>query len=304
MPGVRIHAVERWLDEGWSPWRIGYGVANLIALTVTAYIYVREPHHPGAIWWLMAAVGVVALWALGEMLRWRIKYRRLLSAQRASSSEPPPQPISKLLSDGQELQANIGNHMAWWGTNRLLPRGVPGRIVRWESNVSEALINRPRVHALFQNAPDVDVSRPISGQAYGRLEYQLKVLASATSDTTRDSGSDSDQSIAIRAEAALTAYCAERARRLRELHEQGTELQNITSSSGAPDAETGSGLLRDIRNWEANVVNALMYWPDLNRFGTVSTIGLLPAPSIGDIYSRVGQELEALQTATQRLQGK
>jgi hypothetical protein len=27
---------------------------------------------------LLAGMGVIAVWALGEMLRWRIKYRRLL----------------------------------------------------------------------------------------------------------------------------------------------------------------------------------------------------------------------------------
>ena len=303
MPGVQIRAAERWLDEGWSPWRIGYGVANLIALTVTVYIYARQFHHPGAIWWLTAAVAVVALWALGEMLRWRIKYRRLLSAQQASSSEPPPQPISRLLAGGKELRANIGNHMAWWGANRLLPSGVPGRIVRWEGSVSEALTNQPLVRALFQNTPDVDVSRPISGRAYGRLEHQLRVLESATSDDMGDSESDSDRSAAARAEATLAAYYAERVKRLRGLHEQGTELQSVTNSSGDRDVEIGSDPLRDIQDWEAQVGNALMYWPDLNRFGSIITLGLVPAPSVGEMCNRVGQELEALQTAIQRLQG-
>ena len=62
------HAVEQWLDEGWSPWRIGYGLANLIAMIITVYVYARQPHHPGAIWWLMAAVAVAALWALGVIV--------------------------------------------------------------------------------------------------------------------------------------------------------------------------------------------------------------------------------------------
>lgn len=303
MPEVQIHAVERWLDEGWSPWRIAYGVANLIALTVTVYIYVRQPHHPGAVWWLMAALAVVALWALGEILRWRIKYRRLLAAQLASSSEPSPQSISKLLVNGKELLANIGNHMAWFGTNRLLPSGVPGRIVRWEGDVSEVLINQSRVRALFLNTRDVDMSRPISGQAYGRLEYHLKVLESATGDGATYSESDSDQSAASRVEAALAAYYVERVKRLRELYEQGTELQNVSDSSENRDVKIGTGPLRDIQNWETRVGNALMYWPDLNRFGSVSTIGLLETPTIEEVCNRLGQELEALQTAIHRLQG-
>jgi len=40
---VQVRAVEQWLDEGWSPWRVGYGLANLVALAVTVYIYVSQP---------------------------------------------------------------------------------------------------------------------------------------------------------------------------------------------------------------------------------------------------------------------
>ncbi len=301
---MQVHAVEQWLDEGWPPWRIGYGVANLTALTVTVYIYVRQPHHPGAIWWLMAAVVVVALWALGEMLRWRIKYRRLLIAQQESSSEPPPQPIGKLLTDGKELQANIGNHMSWWGADRLLPNGAPGRIVRWEGNVSEALINRPEIRALFQDAPDVDVNRPISGQAYGRLEYELKVLESAVNDDVGDFNSDSGQSAVARVESGLVAYYAERVKRLQEVYEDGCILRTTIGAANDPGAETDSTLMGLIVKWDGKVRNVLMYWPDLNRFGSVNTMGLLPSPNIGEMHERVGQELEALQTAIKRLQGK
>jgi len=30
-------AVEQWLDEGWSPWRIGVGTVSLVSLGVTVY---------------------------------------------------------------------------------------------------------------------------------------------------------------------------------------------------------------------------------------------------------------------------
>ena len=262
---------------------------------------VRQPHHPGALWWLMAAVAVVALWALGEMLRWRIKYRRLLIAQQASSSEPPPQPIGKLLTDGKELQANIGNHMSWWGADRLLPNGAPGRIVRWEGNVSEALINQPEIRALFQNAPDLDVNRPISGQAYGRLEYELKVLESAVNDGTGDFNSNSDQSAIARVESGLAAYYAERVKSLQEVHEDGCMLRTTIVAANDRDAETDSTLMSLIGKWDKKVRNVLMYWPDLNTFGWVSSTGLSSRPNIEEVYEGVGQRLEVLQTAIKRL---
>jgi len=93
--------VERWLEEGWSPWRIAYGVASLVALGVTVVGYVAHPHHPGSVWWLLTAVAVVAAWALLEMVRWRTRHNRLerrlaeCESQLNSSAvaDPGPAPL-------------------------------------------------------------------------------------------------------------------------------------------------------------------------------------------------------------------
>lgn len=299
---MQIRAVEQWLDEGWSPWRIGYGAANLVALIVTMYAYARQPHHPGALWWLMAGVTVIAVWAFGEMLRWRIRYRRILISQHETSSEPSPRSIAWLLADGKELQANIGNHMAWWGSNRLLPSGVPGRIVRWEASVGNGLLKQPTVRTLFQNAPDVDMSRPISGQAYARLEYQLHVLQGAIDDGAKIPP-DSSQCVDARANAALAKYYSARITKLRELHEDGSQLhESIIASEDSARAD--SSLIRIVQNWETGIGDALLYWSDLNRFGSVSTMTIGRTLSIADVRNRVEHELEALQTAMMRLQAK
>lgn len=192
--------------------------------------------------------------------------------------------------------------MSWWGTNRLLPNGAPGRIVRWEGNIDEALINQPEIRTLFRKAPDLDVNKPTSGQAYGRLEYELKVLESATSDALEDFSSDSDPSAIARVEAGLAAYYAERVERLRELHNEGAKLSNVIRSSGERDDPIASALLKDIRSWGAKVEKVLKYWPDINTFGRITFMGLVQAPSIGEVYDEVEQELEALQTAINRLQ--
>ncbi len=87
MPGVQVKAVERWLEDGWSPWRIGYGVVGLVLAGVGVIGYATQPHHPGAVWWLLAAVAVVAVWALLEMVRWRIRHNRLQTELRARTGE-------------------------------------------------------------------------------------------------------------------------------------------------------------------------------------------------------------------------
>ena len=297
---VQIRAAERWLNEGWSPWRIGYGTVALVATGVAVYGYVKEPHHPGAVWWLLAGAGVIAVWALGEMLRWRIKYQRLLAARLADPSTSQPQPVSRLLVEGKGLHADIGGFCASWGADRPLPGALPGRIARWEANVGEALIHQPEVRALFENAPHVDASRPISGQAYGRVEYELRVLESTTSDSSRDSKTISDQgsSAANRAQAAIATYHAERVKRLHELHEEGCIFQNILSPNGNQNE-----LLGNIQQWETIALSVLSYCPDLwRKFFNIRFIDPFKLPKIEDIYDRVGQELEILQTAVNRLE--
>ena len=87
MPRVRVpKAVERWLDEGSSPLRIGYGLVSFVALVVAFVGYVAHPHHPGAVWWLLAAVAVIAVWALLEMVRWHVLHNRL--QRRLAEYEP------------------------------------------------------------------------------------------------------------------------------------------------------------------------------------------------------------------------
>jgi hypothetical protein len=72
-----VHAVEQWLDEGWSPWRIGVGSLSLVSLGVTVFGYAAHPHHPGSVWWILGAAVVIIVWLLSEMLRWRVRHNRL-----------------------------------------------------------------------------------------------------------------------------------------------------------------------------------------------------------------------------------
>src|SRR5580704_17118115 len=83
--------IEKWLDLGWSPVRIVYSAVAAVTVGVTVYGYVSHPHHPGALWYLLGAVAVLALWAVTEMLRWRVRHNRLerrIAAVRPGPTDP------------------------------------------------------------------------------------------------------------------------------------------------------------------------------------------------------------------------
>lgn len=291
---VQVPAVEHWLDEGWSPWRIGYGLANLIAMAVTVYVYAREPRHPGAVWWLLATVAIVAVWALGEMLRWRIKYRRLLTSQQKALPEPSPHAIRKLLNDGKRLQADIAHQMSFFGTNCLARRDFPGRIIRWEGEVYEALANKEGIRALIQGAPDLDTNRMISGEAFGRIEYEMKVLQAATDGGTEEFNSDQDA--VAKVQSALAAYYAARIMRLQEVCEEGRRIQVALEVNSGVSQIVQRSINQRIDRWCKEVSDVLKYWPDLDKFGYMPDL-----LDIGQTRQRVQQALEALHIANERL---
>jgi len=92
---MAVASVEKWLDRGWSPLRIGYALLSALLTVSGALTYVKERHHPGAIWYLVGALAVVILYLAIEVLRWRTKHHRLALKQRTIESispkdDPPP----------------------------------------------------------------------------------------------------------------------------------------------------------------------------------------------------------------------
>jgi hypothetical protein len=63
--------VERWLDDGWSLWRVIYGVVGFVIVVATVTAYAATAHHPGAVWYLVATMVAMIAWLVPEMLRWR-----------------------------------------------------------------------------------------------------------------------------------------------------------------------------------------------------------------------------------------
>jgi hypothetical protein len=93
MPRVKTpKAVERWLDEGWSPARIALNGTAFVITVATVAAYATQAHHPGAVWWLLIAVAVIAVWTFSEMLRWRIRHNRI---------QAELQPVRKELEDAR-----------------------------------------------------------------------------------------------------------------------------------------------------------------------------------------------------------
>jgi hypothetical protein len=294
--------MERWLDEGWSPWRIGYGTTGLVATGVTLYGYISHPRHPGAVWWLLAAVAVIAAWALLEAGRWRIKYRRLLAARQASPSVSRSKPISKLLAEGKGLQADIGSVSAALGAlrvNQPMTGALPGKIARWEGSVSEALAKQPEILNLFQNAPKVDAARPLSWLAYSRIEHQLTVLETIIANhTVSKTVSGQEMKLASRVQAELRECYAKRVSRLHELYEQGHKLRATFGDSGDIKDQGNPDLVNDINQWESSIGNVLIYWPKLYpQLKNAQSKIIFEYTTIPDARERLDRELSILHTA-------
>lgn len=178
-----------------------------MATVAAVYGYVRQAHHPGAVWWLLGAVAVVAAWALGEMLRWRVKYRRLLASQReASHRELSPgeeaasadarreaetaRKLRKLFGDGRVLLTDVA---AFAGGDYASPRepiryNMPGKIARWEENVLDTLAETPETRAVFERAPAHDGVVPSYGSARDRIKYQLSIIKTVLNDSALEIG--------------------------------------------------------------------------------------------------------------------
>jgi hypothetical protein len=89
--------IEKWLDQGWSPFRVTYSVMATLIFAVTLYGYASHPHHPGGLWYALGAAVIFAIWAVTEMLRWRIRHNRLkdqLARKDAPLAAAPSQPVN------------------------------------------------------------------------------------------------------------------------------------------------------------------------------------------------------------------
>jgi hypothetical protein len=192
---VQIRAVERWLDEGWSPWRITIGIASFIVLAVAVYGYASHPHHPGAVWWLAAALAVIALWALSEAARWRIRYKRLQSTAPASpqptvnraplpatatTGEARSDALAKLrdlYEKGRKLQARISSR----GSRDTPPDSLLlNEVVTWESKVRDALTDWPDLYVRFGNVPEPHPFESLNlGEIHNSMGQELEILKDA-----------------------------------------------------------------------------------------------------------------------------
>jgi hypothetical protein len=140
-------------------------------------------------------LSVITTWTVGEMLRWRAKYRRLRDSRQAAASQhemarkeaETRRRLRKLFGDGRALRIDVA---AFAPPNRAIPYNIPGKIARWEAEASDALEDRQDLRAKFETAPPHDAVVPTSGAACDRIEYQLKVLRSAIGDLSLKTSGD------------------------------------------------------------------------------------------------------------------
>jgi hypothetical protein len=173
---MQIQAIEQWVDGGWSPWRIASALITAVVTVAAVLGYVASAHHPGSVWWVMAGVGVLTLWALSEMLRWRIKYKRLLaSRERPLVFEPQlvtreTQTADRLrhqIRDGRLLQSKIktavadGNSQRWPSVPDTVPDSMAPEIIEWEASVTDTLARYPKERVEFTTS--IQLLHKVSG---------------------------------------------------------------------------------------------------------------------------------------------
>jgi hypothetical protein len=184
--------VRQWLDEGWSPWRIGYGLVS-VALTVAGVVIFAAQHHLRGLVWLLAAVTVTAVWALMEMLRWRIRHNRLqgqLDEAEARLNAPPavePGPAALQPYYNQSPPYRLPNeHMLHHRIGIRNPAGNPtahGVRLQW-TGVSP----RPRIDLGYppvtpQAVPMVAGGDPAIGISLPPGQEELWLIATTATDT-------------------------------------------------------------------------------------------------------------------------
>jgi hypothetical protein len=67
--------LDRWLSTGWSLPRIILNGLSLITLVVTVVVYFGQSHDVPI--WSAGLFGALAIYAVPEMIRWRLRFRRL-----------------------------------------------------------------------------------------------------------------------------------------------------------------------------------------------------------------------------------
>ncbi len=105
--------IESWLAKGWSLPRVVAAIISGIITVATVIGYAAHPHHPGAVWWVVWAIAAVAIWAVLEMLRWRIRHNRMeqklaLHTAPISSTHPGPTPPAR----PSHIRYGVGNIFA------------------------------------------------------------------------------------------------------------------------------------------------------------------------------------------------
>ena len=67
----------------WVFWAVG-----AIGLVATTRAYLIHPHHPGAVWWLVAALGIVAVRLVADVITTRWRAHRVRVRQRRIRGAP------------------------------------------------------------------------------------------------------------------------------------------------------------------------------------------------------------------------
>jgi hypothetical protein len=129
-----VRAFDKWLDEGWSLGRIVYSGASAVVLIAAIVGYARHPHHLSGAWWVALGMAAIALWAVLEMMRWRIRHNRL--QRRLTDTVVPPaapeasQPPAQRVSQGADVPENAAEILTATSEPRVMCPLSPMELTR------------------------------------------------------------------------------------------------------------------------------------------------------------------------------
>jgi hypothetical protein len=78
---------ESWLEKGTFFPRFAWTIVAAAATAVCVLGYAVHPHHPGAVWWVVAALALLSLWSVSEVIRLRIRHSRLVVDHAGSTRD-------------------------------------------------------------------------------------------------------------------------------------------------------------------------------------------------------------------------
>jgi len=186
------HVEKTYLSDGWGPVRAVLALAEFVVFALGLVAYGVNPHHRGALRWLVIALASFGVWALLEMLRWRVKYRSI--SRTAATAIPVTAAIdpglgaelARLYVRGKVLRGLIPttDPKKPLGVTPGVPKSLSEKHGAWRGEVRATLQHDQDLLDLFDTQAKVDAMNMFidgaGGSLYAQIRQDVQVLGELT----------------------------------------------------------------------------------------------------------------------------